>query len=75
MSDLTPREVADRLRLNVVTVRKMLRDGHLRGFKTDGYRGIAWTVREADLLTYIREHHYAADQSADQAQTQASRSE
>ncbi len=41
-SDLTPEEVAERLRVDVTTVRRWLADGDLRGYKLPG--GKLWRI-------------------------------
>ena len=51
---LTVPEVADRLRLNPETIRRMLRDGRLSGFRI-GADNAGWRVSEADLVAFIRE--------------------
>lgn len=51
---LTVPEVADRLRLSTETIRRMLRDGRLTGFRI-GADNAGWRVSEADLMAFIRE--------------------
>jgi excisionase family DNA binding protein len=50
---LTVPEVAKRLRLNPETIRRMLRDGRLRGFRPGG-DSAGWRVSERDLAAFIR---------------------
>jgi excisionase family DNA binding protein len=50
---LTVSEVAERLRLNPETIRRMLRDGRLIGFRI-GADSAGWRVTEADLNAFIR---------------------
>ena len=55
MSDerlLTVNDVADRLRLSVFTVRELLKDGRLRGFRFGGTKA-GWRVTEEDLAAFI----------------------
>jgi excisionase family DNA binding protein len=51
---LTVPEVAERLRLSTETIRRMLRDGRLTGFRI-GADNAGWRVSEADLVAFIRE--------------------
>lgn len=48
---LTPKEAADLLRLNIETVRRLLRTGQLPGCKV-GRR--QWRTRRADLDAYLQ---------------------
>lgn len=48
---LTPEEVANTLNMSVLTVKKWLRAGKLKGVKI-GTRG-DWRVKETDLEKYI----------------------
>lgn len=48
---LTPKEAADLLRLNVETVRRLLRTGQLPGCKVGPRQ---WRTRRADLDAYLR---------------------
>lgn len=48
---LTVSQVAERLHLNPYTVREMLRNHELRGFK---FRSTRWRVRESDLVAFMR---------------------
>lgn len=50
MKIYTVEEVADLLKIKPETVRVMLRDNELNGFKT----GKAWRVTEEDLKKYIQ---------------------
>ena len=50
---LTVPEVAQRLRLSTFTVREMLKDGRLRGFRLGGTKS-GWRVSEADLDAFIQ---------------------
>ncbi len=49
---LTVPEVADRLRLSIFTVRELLKDGRLKGFRLGGTKS-GWRVSEADLQRFI----------------------
>jgi excisionase family DNA binding protein len=51
---LTVPEVADRLRLSQETIRRMLRDRRLSGFRPGG-DSAGWRVSERDLAAFIRE--------------------
>jgi excisionase family DNA binding protein len=51
---LTVPEVADRLRLSVFTVRELLKEGRLRGFRLGGTKS-GWRVSPEDLDAFIRE--------------------
>ncbi len=46
---LTPRQVAGRCQVNVLTVTLWLRKGHLRGFKL----GKEWRVSAQDLAAFL----------------------
>jgi excisionase family DNA binding protein len=50
---LTVDEIAKRLTLSTETVRRMLRDGRLRGIRL-GERRAGWRVNEQDLAAFIR---------------------
>jgi excisionase family DNA binding protein len=50
---MTVPEVAERLRLNPETIRRMLRDGRMRGFRL-GADSAGWRVSERDLAAFIR---------------------
>jgi len=50
---LTVPEVAEKLRLNPETVRRMLRDGRLSGFRL-GADAAGWRISERDLAAFIR---------------------
>jgi excisionase family DNA binding protein len=50
---LTVPEVAERLRLNPETIRRMLRDGRLSGFRL-GADSAGWRVSQQDLAAFIR---------------------
>ena len=50
---LTVPEVAERLRLSTETIRRMLRDGRLTGFRI-GADNAGWRVGESDLTAFIR---------------------
>lgn len=45
----TPTEIALRLKVNQVTVRRWLRDGSLRG----SYLGRVWRIGDADLAAFM----------------------
>ncbi len=47
---LTPEEVAERLRLSVITVKKWLREGKLKGVKV----GKLWRVPEEEVEKVIQ---------------------
>ena len=49
---LTVPEVAERLRLNPETIRRMLRDGRMRGFRPGG-DSAGWRVSERDLREWV----------------------
>lgn len=46
---LTPKDIADELKLNVKTVDRWLKTGYLKGFKV----GRLWRVREKDLIEFV----------------------
>jgi len=48
---LKPNEVAEMLSVSLVTVKKWLREGRLKGVKVSGM----WRVRESDLEQMIQE--------------------
>ena len=48
---LTPKEAAEILRLNLETVRRMLREGQLPGRKVGARQ---WRIRLVDLENYLR---------------------
>lgn len=48
---LTPKEVAEKLRLSEQTVLRWLRNGKLKGVKA----GRLWRIREEDLQEFIKE--------------------
>lgn len=50
---LTVMQVAKRLKMNPETIRRLLREGHLKGIRF-GYRA-GWRVQEEDLQAYIEE--------------------
>ena len=50
---LTTQEVADRLKVHVITVRVWLEARKLRGIKLGGRSG--WRVRESDLAVFLAE--------------------
>ena len=51
---LTPKEVAEILQLNYLTVIKMLRSGELTGFKLGNNKANAvWRIDRTDLQRYI----------------------
>jgi len=55
MSDaqlLTVTEVAERLRLSIFTVRELLKEGRLHGFRLGGTKS-GWRVTEDDLRAFI----------------------
>ena len=49
---LTVPEVAERLRLSIFTVRELLKEGRLRGFRLGGTKS-GWRVTDADLQAFI----------------------
>ena len=51
---LTVPEVAERLRLNPETIRRMLRDGRLRGFRI-GADNAGWRISERDVAAFIQD--------------------
>lgn len=51
-SVLTPDEVAEILRLDVGTVRELLREKHLRGFKVRA----RWRIRREALEAFMTDH-------------------
>lgn len=51
----TPEEVAEVLKLSVITVKKWLRSGKLKGVKI-GSRG-DWRVKEIDLEKFIQDQN------------------
>lgn len=53
---LTPRQVADRLKVNEDVVRRWLRDGRLRG----SFIGRVWRVGDGDLAAFMDAHVPAA---------------
>ena len=50
---LTAREVADRLRVHVGTVRRWLEENQLRGIRLGG--GAGWRIRESELERFLKE--------------------
>lgn len=57
---LTVNQVAERLNMNPYTIRELLRNGDLRGFKINDTR---WRVKESDLDKFVSKHrknYYAA---------------
>jgi len=48
---LTPKEVAEKLRVSEQTVLRWLRNGKLKGVKA----GRLWRIREEDLQEFIKE--------------------
>jgi excisionase family DNA binding protein len=50
---LTVPEVADRLRLSQETIRRMLRNDRLQGFRL-GADNAGWRISERDLAAFIR---------------------
>lgn len=48
----TPKEIADRLKVEEATVTTWLRDGKLKGFQLSGKY---WRVKESDLERFIEE--------------------
>jgi excisionase family DNA binding protein len=58
---LTVEEAAEYLRLSPFTVRKMLREGHLRGVKV-GKR--QWRISRADLQSYLATEPQVPDNTA-----------
>ena len=48
---LTTKEVADYLRLDLKTVRRLLEDGDLAGYKLER----VWRISDSDLRKYLRE--------------------
>ena len=50
---LTAQEVAEYLRVHVVTVRKWLESGQLNGIKLRGKAG--WRIREAEMERFLAE--------------------
>jgi len=58
---LTVEEASEYLRLSPFTVRKMLREGHLRGVKV-GKR--QWRISRADLQSYLATEPQVPDSSA-----------
>jgi excisionase family DNA binding protein len=50
---LTVEEAAERLRFSTETIRRMLRDGRLRGIRM-GERRAGWRIAERDLAAFIQ---------------------
>jgi excisionase family DNA binding protein len=50
---LTVEEAAERLRFSTETIRRMLRDGRLRGIRM-GERRAGWRITERDLAAFIQ---------------------
>lgn len=48
----TIHEVADRLKVNAATVRRWVKDGHLRAIDI----GKGWRISDADLVAFLRRH-------------------
>jgi len=48
---LTPEQAAKRLKVSKITIRRLLNNGILNGFKV----GCRWRIDETDLKSYIRE--------------------
>lgn len=51
---LTTNQVAERLSMNPYTIRELLRNGDLRGFKINDTR---WRVKVSDLDTFIERNN------------------
>jgi len=47
---LIPREIADTLRVDILTVYQWLRTGKLRGYKAGG----VWRIKESDLTEFLQ---------------------
>jgi excisionase family DNA binding protein len=56
---LTVPEVAARLRLSSETIRRMLRDGRMAGFRI-GADNAGWRVSERDLAAFIQDRRQAS---------------
>jgi excisionase family DNA binding protein len=50
---LTVEEAAERLRFSTETIRRMLRDGRLRGIRMGATRA-GWRIAERDLAAFIQ---------------------
>jgi len=48
---LTPEQAAEKLKVSIITVRRLLKNGTLNGFKV----GRQWRIDETDLKSYIRQ--------------------
>jgi excisionase family DNA binding protein len=53
-------EVADRLRLSTETIRRMLRDGRMPGFRPGG-DSAGWRIAERDLEAFVRSRRETAE--------------
>jgi len=47
---LTPEQAAEKLKVSIITVRRLLKNGNLNGFKI----GRRWRIDESDLRKYIK---------------------
>ena len=47
---LTPEQAAEKLKVSIITVRRLLKNGNLNGFKV----GRRWRIDESDLRKYIK---------------------
>lgn len=56
---LKPQQVAARLSVSLITVKRLLWTGQLQGLKI----GRVWRVAEADLTTYLRRHRHGQPMS------------
>lgn len=55
---MTPEEVADALQMHVETVKRLLREGKLPGFKVSGQ----WRVSPSELKVYLEEQRKKSEQ-------------
>ncbi len=53
---LTPEDVAQKLKINTYTVRRLLKERNLRGIKIGG--GRYWRVRRSDFEDYLNGQDY-----------------
>ncbi len=60
---LTVPEVAERLRLSIFTVRELLKEGRLHGFRLGGTKS-GWRLREDDLHAFIEARRNEGRQGA-----------
>jgi excisionase family DNA binding protein len=56
---LTLKEVAERLRLNIETARRLVASGRIRGYKPGGSKS-GWRVRKSELDRFVADREASA---------------